>query len=266
MPLALSHRLKPRCLAILGLVFAVLPALVAAANLACYLPPPGATYFAEEVRVRSPGRQSLAGTLTVPTRGVLREGRPLRYPAILLLSGAAGLTRDGTTIEDAAGSTPSYRPLFDLADTLTRRDVAVLRLDDRGVGASTGALDFTTVVDRCDDARAALAYLRRRADIDPHRIAIAGMGEGAAIAALIAATDPDLRGIVLVASPATLARPAATSALVISGDAQAIAAPAAAAMLMQSVRGKVADWVAATLGGAELGPRPAVAVRRRRHR
>ena len=266
MPLALSHRLKPRCLAILGLLFAAHPALVAAANLACYLPPPGATYFAEEVRVRSPGRQSLAGTLTVPTRGVVREGRPLRYPAILLLSGAAGLTRDGNTIEDAAGSPPSYRPLFELADVLTRGDVAVLRLDDRGVGASTGALELTTAVDRCDDARAALAFLRRRGDIDPHRIAIAGMGEGAAIAALIADTDPDLRAIVLLAPPANVPSSTALRSLVIAGDAYAVAAPQKATLLVQSVRGKVADWVAATLGGAELGPRPAVAVRRRRHR
>lgn len=174
------------------------PATARALDLARYLPPPDATYVAEEVGVHALGRYSLAGTLTLPTRGVLRNGHLLRYPAIVLLSGADREDRDGAAADDTAAT---YRPLRDLADTLTRRGIAVLRLDDRGVGASTGTLDSTTTLDRTDDARAAIAYLRHRTEIDPKRIGVLGMSEGASIAALAAATDPEVRGIVLMAGP-----------------------------------------------------------------
>ena len=66
-------------LLVVGLV-AVFPAIAPAIYLASYLPPAGAAYVAEEVRIRTPGGPSLAGTLTLPGRGVLRDGRPLRYP------------------------------------------------------------------------------------------------------------------------------------------------------------------------------------------
>src|SRR5207247_10172485 len=112
-----------------------------ALDLARYMPPPDASYTAEEVRVRGLGRYSLAGTLTLPTRGPLKNGRILRYPAIVLLSGAGKQDRDGVAVEDTAAGAARYRPLFDLADTLTRRGIAVLPLDDRGARASPGSPD-----------------------------------------------------------------------------------------------------------------------------
>ena len=174
------------------------PAAAHSLDLGRYLPPPDAAYVAEEVRVHAAGGYSLAGTLTLPSRGVLRNGHVMRYAAILLLSGAGKDDRDGDAADD---TTDGYRPLRDLADALTRRGIAVLRLDDRGVGASTGTLDSSTTLDRTDDARAAIGYLRRRIEVDPKRIGVLGMSEGASIAALVAATDPDVRGIVLMAGP-----------------------------------------------------------------
>ena len=205
-------RFAPRSAVLVALMtcalFAASPPDVArAVAIAAYLPPAGATYVTEEVRLRVPAGLSLAGTMSLPTRGVLREGRLLRYPAILLVNGATGLTRDGSTIEDAAGSPVLHRPMFELADALARRDVAVLRLDARGVGASTGANDSTSLSGGLEDVRAELEYLRRRADIDPHRIAILGLGEGASIAALMAGADSDLRAVLLLAAPATLSKP-----------------------------------------------------------
>ena len=248
-------------------LFALLPPRSShATDIAAYLPPPGAPYVTEEVRVRVPAGLSLAGTMSLPTRGVLREGRPLRYPAILLVNAAPNLTRDGSTIEDAAGSPVLHRPMFELADALARRDVAVLRIDGRGVGASTGARDSTTLTDALEDARAAVDYLRRRPDLDAHRIAILGIGEGASIAALIAGADADLRAALLVAAPTTLARPNTLHVLTLPGDARAVAAPAQAEVLVRSVLAKVTDWSSATLGGAELGPKPNVRVVHRRRR
>jgi len=49
--------------------------------------------------------------------------------------------------------------------------------------------------------RAALAFLRARPEIDPSRIVLVGLSEGGAIAPIIAAEDPRLRGIVLLAAP-----------------------------------------------------------------
>jgi dienelactone hydrolase len=135
------------------------------------------------------------------------------------------------------------------------------------VGASTGTVDSTTALDRCDDARAALAYLRRRPEIDTARIAILGIGDGATIAALIADTDPEVRAPVLLAPPPNLLQPSSASRLVVTGDATAVADPAAAVTLVRAARGRIAEWTATTLGGPALGPKPhVVAVRRHRRR
>src|SRR4030042_2005149 len=67
----------------------------------------------------------LAGTLTYP-----KSGGP--YPAAILISGAGPQDRNE---EGFAG----HRFFQVLADDLTKRGIAVLRYDDRGVGESTGS-------------------------------------------------------------------------------------------------------------------------------
>jgi dipeptidyl aminopeptidase/acylaminoacyl peptidase len=89
-----------------------------------------------------------------------------------------------------------------LSDTLSRRGIAVLRLDDRGLGASGGDALNSTSADFADDIRAAVAYLRTRSDIDPNRIALAGHSEGGMIGPMVAATDPKIRAVVALAGPA----------------------------------------------------------------
>ena len=70
------------------------------------------------------GGVTLAGTLTEP------DGTG-PFPALILISGSGAQDRDETIFE--------HKPFLVLADALTRRGVAVLRLDDRGVGGSTGS-------------------------------------------------------------------------------------------------------------------------------
>ena len=53
---------------------------------------------------------------------------------------------------DHPGHALGYRPFADLADTLLAAGFAVLRLDDRGVGASTGRFDGATTEDFARDA------------------------------------------------------------------------------------------------------------------
>jgi alpha-beta hydrolase superfamily lysophospholipase len=88
-----------------------------------------------------------------------------------------------------------------VADTLSRRGIAVLRLDDRGVGASGGNPQSSTSADFADDIRAAIAYLRSRPDIDGARIAVVGHSEGGAIGPMVAAGDPKLKALVVMAGP-----------------------------------------------------------------
>jgi dipeptidyl aminopeptidase/acylaminoacyl peptidase len=99
-----------------------------------------------------------------------------------------------------------YAPFREIADTLSRRGIAVLRLDDRGMGGSDlGPLTVTTA-DFADDIRAGIAWLRARPEIDPARIVIVGHSEGGIIAPMIAATDPSLAGIVIMAGSASPGR------------------------------------------------------------
>jgi alpha-beta hydrolase superfamily lysophospholipase len=92
-------------------------------------------------------------------------------------------------------------PLRDLADTLTRSGLCVLRVDDRGVGASTGDHPSSTTFDEADDVRTEVAWLRSREDIDGRRIFLVGYSEGGLIAPMVAASDPAIAGIVTLAGP-----------------------------------------------------------------
>lgn len=156
-----------------------------------YSAPPGAPYRAEEVTVRTPTGVTLAGTLTLPanTGGA-------RVPAVVTITGSGQENRD----EDLP-IVDGYHPFRQIADTLSRRGIAVLRLDDRGVGGSSGPVKDATSADFADDIRAAVAYLRTRADIDGARIGLIGHSEGGMIAPMVAAADPAIRAIALMAGP-----------------------------------------------------------------
>lgn len=156
-----------------------------------YSAPAGAPYVAETVKVPSPIGFTLGGTLTLP------RDRKGRVPAVVTITGS-GLEDRDEAIPGVAG----YRPFYQVADTLGRRGVAVLRLDDRGYGASGGDATRATSEDFASDIRAALAYLRTRPEIDPSRLFLLGHSEGGLIAPMIAAAEPTLRGIVLMAGTA----------------------------------------------------------------
>jgi alpha-beta hydrolase superfamily lysophospholipase len=160
-----------------------------------YSAPPGAPYTAEPVRVPTPMGHRLAGTLTLPS------GARGPVPAIVTISGSGPQDRD-ETIPMVRG----YRPFREFADALGRRGVAVLRLDDRGVGESEGSRATATSRDFADDVRAALAWLRSRPEIDGTRLGLVGHSEGGLIAPLVASTDSTLKGIVLLAGPAYTGR------------------------------------------------------------
>jgi uncharacterized protein len=161
-----------------------------------YAAPPGAPYTAQEVTVRTPAGITLAGTLTLPARG---RGR--RLPAVVLITGSGAQDRD-----ESSPSLEKWRPFRQIADTLSRRGVAVLRLDDRGVGGSSAGPAGATSADFADDVRAAVAWLRARPEIDPARVGLVGHSEGGMIAPMVAATDRRLGAIALLAGTASRGR------------------------------------------------------------
>ena len=161
-----------------------------------YSAPAGAPYTAQPVTVKTQAGHVLAGTLTMPT------GASGRMPAVVTITGSGPQDRD-----EYLPIVPGFRPFRQVADTLGRRGIAVLRLDDRGTGESGGDHSKATSADFADDIRAAVAWLRARADIDPAKIALLGHSEGGLIAPIVAAADPKLAGIVLLAGPSKRGRP-----------------------------------------------------------
>lgn len=129
-------------------------------------------------------RITLAGTLTCPkTKGP--------HPVALLISGAGPNDRN-----QALGG---HKPFLVLSDHLTRNGIAVLRVDDRGVGRSTGRHDEATIRDFADDVLAGVEYLKSRKEIDATRIGLIGHSEGGVVAPMVAAESKDIAFVVLLA-------------------------------------------------------------------
>lgn len=153
-----------------------------------YGAPADAPYTAEDVAIPTPAGHTLAGTLTLP------RNAPDRVPAVLLISGSGPQDRDS-----AIPGVTGYRFFRQIADALGRRGIAVLRVDDRGWGASGGDPSLATTAELADDARAAVAWLRGRAGVDAARVGLAGHSEGGIIAPMVAADDAGIAAIALLA-------------------------------------------------------------------
>lgn len=151
-------------------------------------PPPAAAlpYREEEVSVRN-GEIVLAGTISLP-----KGAGP--HPGVVLLSGSGPQDRN----ETVAG----FEPFRVLADGLARRGLVVLRMDDRGVGRSTGSFASAGLEELVSDALAALVFLGKRPEVDPKRAGLLGHSEGGSVAAVAATRSGDVRFLVLLAAPA----------------------------------------------------------------
>jgi uncharacterized protein len=147
-----------------------------------YAAPPDGAYLAMDVSIPAPQGHVLAGTLTTP------KGAHGNLPAAVLITGLSPSERNG--------GQPPWMPLRDLADALTRVGIAVLRVDDRGIGKSTGDHKPSTTYDEANDVRTEVAWLRSHPGIDPKRVALVGYSEGGLIAPMVAAGDPEIAAVV----------------------------------------------------------------------
>lgn len=94
-----------------------------------------------------------------------------------------------------------HRPFLVLADHLTRHGVAVLRVDDRGVGGSTGSTMDSTSEDFAGDVLAGIEFLKARKEVAAARIGLIGHSEGGLIAPMVAANSANVAYIVMMAGP-----------------------------------------------------------------
>ncbi|MCY3550918.1 MAG: alpha/beta fold hydrolase [Candidatus Poribacteria bacterium] len=146
-------------------------------------PKPPFPYHIEEVMFQN-GAVNLAGTLTLP-----QGDGP--FPAALLISGSGLQDRDETLV--------GHKPFWVLADHLSRAGIAVLRVDDPGIGKSTPHPKPPTTADFATDVEAGVAFLKQDDRIG--RVGLIGHSEGGLIAAIVASRSNDVDFVALMAGP-----------------------------------------------------------------
>ncbi|MDT3403591.1 alpha/beta hydrolase family protein [Mucilaginibacter terrae] len=124
-------------------------------------------------------------TITIPANG------NKMFPAVILVSGTGAQDRDGTM----AG----HKLFADIANYLSSRGIIVLRIDDRGVGKSTGDYSKATTADFSDDVLEAFNYLKTRPEVISNKIGIMGHSEGGASCSLAASRAPGIAFLVSIA-------------------------------------------------------------------
>ena len=150
-------------------------------------PKPPFPYRSEDVVYSNQNKSIQYGaTITIP------EG-PGPFPAMILVTGSGQQNRD----EELFG----HRPFAVLADYLTRQGYIVLRVDDRGVGKTTGDAATATSRSFADDVNVGLNYLKSRNEVAKNNIGILGHSEGGMIAQLVAAERTDLAFVISLAGP-----------------------------------------------------------------
>jgi alpha/beta superfamily hydrolase len=144
-------------------------------------------YTAEEVTYENRAEGILlAGTLTLPETGN-------KAPAVILLTGTGQQGRD----QDVGG----HKPFWVIADYLSRNGIAVLRIDDRGIGGSKGNFDRSTTGNFAQDALAGIAYLKTRSEINADQIGLIGHSEGGTTAAIAASISKEVAFMISLAGP-----------------------------------------------------------------
>lgn len=159
----------------------------AADNVKPQTPKPPFNYTIEEVGYENEAQHvHLAGTLTKPNGGG-------KFPVVILITGSGSQDRDETI--------GAHKSFWVIADYLTKAGIAVLRVDDRGMGKSTGSPRTATSADFATDVTAGINYLKSRPDIDTKHIGLIGHSEGGLIAPYVAARTKDVAFIVTLAGP-----------------------------------------------------------------
>lgn len=149
-------------------------------------PVPPFPYKSEDVEYFNADKSiKYAGTITIP------PGKG-PFPAAILITGSGQQNRDEETM--------GHKPFAVIADHLTRQGMVILRVDDRGIGGTTGDMKVTTA-DFAKDVMVGLNYLKKRPEVNAKKLGMIGHSEGGMMAPMIAAERKDIDFIVLLAAP-----------------------------------------------------------------
>lgn len=132
------------------------------------------------------------------------EKKSLRYGATLTLPDGKGpftavILITGSGQQDRDETIGAHKPFAVIADHLTRQGIAVLRVDDRGKGKSTGSFEVVSSFDFAYDVSQSFNYLKTRKEINPKKIGLIGHSEGGFIAPIVASQNKEVGFIVLLA-------------------------------------------------------------------
>lgn len=159
------------------------------------------------------GEVTLAGTLLMPETG-MAKGAPVKGAsvkgAVVMVTGSGAQNRD----EELMG----HKPFRTIAEYLASRGYATLRLDDRGVGGSTGDFSKATADDFVSDTQAAIAFVNNELPGVP--VGVLGHSEGGSVGIR---TASDSTGAVKPEFLITIGAPAWQGDSIIMSQARAMA-------------------------------------------
>ena len=152
------------------------------------LPTPVPHFTSRDVSFSSSDGTLLAGTLTVPDHG------RSPFAAVVLVHGSGAEDRDETI-----GPNPVF---LQLSNALSNAGYAVLRYDKRGIGRSGGRNSLGTRDELLADVNAAFRFARAQREVDAQHVYLLGHSEGGELVPTVAAHEPAVAGIILMAGPA----------------------------------------------------------------
>jgi|ERR1035437_2296674 alpha/beta superfamily hydrolase len=150
-------------------------------------PQPPFSYISQDVEYDNADKTLHYGaTITIP------KGKG-PFPAALLITGSGKQNRDEEIME--------HKPFAVIADHLTKNGYIVLRVDDRGMGKTSGDFTKATSADFAMDVSTSLNYLKSRKEVDVKHLGMIGHSEGGMIAPMVAIQRNDIDFIIMLAGP-----------------------------------------------------------------
>jgi pimeloyl-ACP methyl ester carboxylesterase len=155
-------------------------------------PKPPYPYHSEDVEYFNADKSLQYGaTITYPS--TTENNKTKKFPSIILITGSGQQDRDETIF--------GHKSFAVIADYLTKKGYLVLRVDDRGIGKSTGNFAKSTTADFVKDVEVSLDFLEQQPQVDKNKIGLLGHSEGGMIAPVVADARKEINFIVLLAGP-----------------------------------------------------------------
>lgn len=136
-------------------------------------------------------------------KGDLSFGATISSPKAGNNSGNAVILISGTGKQDRDGNMAGHAWFKVLATYLNEKGLTVLRMDDRGVGKTTGSYEDATTEDFAADALSAVSYLKSRKDLKIKKIGLLGHSEGGIAIAIAASKSKDIAFLISLSGLAT---------------------------------------------------------------